>query len=245
MSPEDIFEVFGDLVAELADALSDLDDWGNSGARSDQYTHDVVADEILVPGLHEAGFQVLSEESGVTGEGDLLVVVDPIDGSTNASRDLPWYATSLCVVDVHGPVVADVVNLATGERFRAVRGEGAEAELTDLVPSGCTELSEAMVAFAGLPPEHGGWNQYRTYGAAALDLCAIAAGSFDAYVDVSRRHRVWDYLGAWLVCQESGVPVVDAFGRDLLTYSDEARAPVAAATPELLDQVLEMQSTWP
>lgn len=244
MNPQDILSIFDDLVADVADALSELTDWGHSGGRSDQYHHDVVADEIMVTGLHEAGFRVLSEESGVTGDGDIVVVVDPVDGSTNASRALPWYATSLCAVDEHGPLAADVANLATGDRYRAIRGMGAEAEHVDLGPSGCTRLSEALLTFAGLPPEHGGWQQFRCYGAAALDLCGVAAGTFDGYVDVSRKHRVWDYLGALLVCQEAGVQVVDAFGRDLLILNAEHRAPVAAATPQLLEQVLTMQAAW-
>jgi fructose-1,6-bisphosphatase/inositol monophosphatase family enzyme len=244
VKPRAILTVFDDLMAEVADGLSELTDWGPSGARPDQYNHDVAADKIVLDGLLKAGFRVLSEESGIAGDGEILVVVDPVDGSTNASRALPWYATSLCAVDDQGPLAADVVNLANGDRYRAVRGSGAEAEHTDLGASGCRNLSEAILAFAGLPPEHGGWAQYRCYGAAALDLCAIAAGVFDGYVDVSRSHRVWDYLGAWLVCQEAGVPVVDAFGRDLATYDSQHRAPVAAATPELLDQVLAMQANW-
>lgn len=244
MKPQEILGIFDDLVADVADALSELADWGHSGNRPDQYNHDVVADDLMVTGLHDAGFRVLSEESGVSGEGDIVVVVDPVDGSTNASRALPWYATSLCAVDEQGPLAADVANLATGDRYRAIRGMGAEAEHVDLGSSGCTQLSDALLSFAGLPPEHGGWQQFRCYGAAALDLCAVAAGTFDGFVDVSRRHRVWDYLGAWLICQESGVPIVDGLGRDLVILSTEHRAPVAAATPQLLDQVLAMQASW-
>jgi fructose-1,6-bisphosphatase/inositol monophosphatase family enzyme len=188
---------------------------------------------------------VLSEESGLTGEGDILVVVDPVDGSTNASRALPWYATSLCAVDDDGPLAADVVNLATGDRFRAIRGMGAEAEHVALGPSGCTDLSQALIACSGLPPKHGGWAQYRTYGAAALDLCAIAAGTFDGYVDVDRNHGVWDYLGALLVCQEAGVAFAEAEGRDLLVLDPaERRGPIAASSDELLQQLLAMQAGW-
>jgi fructose-1,6-bisphosphatase/inositol monophosphatase family enzyme len=152
-SPQTILEIFDELMAEVADGLSDLRDWGHSGARPGQYHHDVLADEIVLDRLHRAGFQVLSEESGLTGEGDILVVVDPVDGSTNASRALPWYATSLCAVDDDGPLAADVVNLATGDRFRAIRGMGAEAEHVALGPSGCTDLSQALIACSGLPPQ--------------------------------------------------------------------------------------------
>jgi fructose-1,6-bisphosphatase/inositol monophosphatase family enzyme len=244
VKPKAILDVFDDLVVEVVDGLSQLTDWGHSGARPDQYNHDVVADKIMLDGLVKAGFRVLSEESGMTGDGSILVVVDPIDGSTNAARALPWYATSLCAVDDEGPLVADVVNLANGDRYRAVRGRGAEAEHIDLGPSACEQLSESFLALNGLPPEHGGWAQFRAYGAAALELCAVAAGVFDGFVDVSRSLRVWDYLGACLVCSEMGVPVVDGLGRELEVYRPEARAPVAAATPALLEQMLAMQASW-
>jgi myo-inositol-1(or 4)-monophosphatase len=245
LKPTAILEIFIDLVAEVADGLSDLDDWGHSGVRADQYNHDVVADKILLDGLLEAGFRVLSEESGLVGEGEITVVVDPVDGSTNASRALPWYATSLCAVDERGPLVAEVANLATGDRFRAIRGMGAEADQVVLQPTGCVRLADALVAVSGLPPAHGGWAQYRAFGAAALDLCGVAAGTFDGYVDINRAHGVWDYLGALLVCQEAGVPMVDADGRDLLTFDPvQRRGPVAAATPELLEELLAMLRAW-
>jgi fructose-1,6-bisphosphatase/inositol monophosphatase family enzyme len=245
MAPEAILDLFADVVAEVADALSELDDWGHSGGRPDQYTHDVVADRIVQQRLVSSGFRVLSEESGITGDGELLVVVDPVDGSTNAARALPWYAISLCAVDGDGPLAADVANLSTGDRYRAIRGMGAVNDEHELRPSACTELSEAIIAVSGLPPSHGGWAQYRAYGAAALDLCAVASGAFDGFVDIDAAHGVWDYLGAVLVCQESGAAVGEGTGRDLLTLDPtDRRAPVAAATPELLAQLVAMQRGW-
>ena len=245
VTPSALLDLFTDLTAQLVDRLAELSDWGWSGGRSDQYRHDVIADELFVPQLTAAGLRVLTEESGITGTGSITVVVDPVDGSTNASQGLPWYATSLCAVDEHGPFVSLVSNLASGQTFRAVRGEGADVDSGELVPSQRTTLAESIVAFSGLPPEHGGWNQYRAYGAGALDLCSVANGRFDAYVDVNSAHGVWDYLGAYLVCQESGVPMVDAFGRDLLILDPAARrAPIAAATPELLEAVVAMRRGW-
>lgn len=239
-----ILDVFDRLVADVADALSDLSDWGPSGLKPTQYNHDVVADEVIVAGLLAEGFAVLSEESGLVGTGPLVVVVDPVDGSTNGARALPWYATSLCAVDADGPLVAEVVNLATGDRFRAIRGEGVESDV-DIIPSGCTALRDAIVCFSGLPPSHGGWRQYRAYGAAALDLCAVATGAFDGFVDIDRAHGVWDYLGALLICREAGVPVVDGGGEELVVLDPSVRrGPVAAATHELLVELLAMQRGW-
>lgn len=255
IDPTRILELFDTLSGELADALAELDDWGLSGTKPGQYNHDVVADELLLQPLLAEGFRVLTEESGlvepeaVQHEG-ISLVVDPVDGSTNASHGLPWYATSLCAVDGDGALAAHVVNLATGRRFQAVRGEGIEvdAEQPDdraFQPSDCVELSDALVAFSGLPPSHGGWRQYRAYGAAALDICAVAGGSFDGFVDIDSAHGVWDYIGAQLICQEAGGIVADGLGRDLVTLDAEARrAPIAAATPELLDQLIAMRQGW-
>ena len=72
-------------------------------------------------------------------------------------------------------------------------------------------------------------------GASALDICAVASGSFDGFVDMSRdAHGVWDYLGALLVVEEAGGVVVDALGRDLVVLDHEVRRTPVAATNELL-----------
>jgi myo-inositol-1(or 4)-monophosphatase len=244
VQPDAILDLFDELVTDLIDELAALDDWGHSGVRPDQYNHDVVADESLLRPLVEAGFTVLSEESAITGDGDITVVVDPVDGSTNASRGLPWYATSLCAVDADGPLASSVVNLSSGVRFQAIRGRGAEADWS-LSPTACKTVSEAIVGMSGWAPTHGGWAQYRAYGAAALELCNVAAGVLDAWVDVDGALGVWDYLGAYLICQEVGVPMIDAAGRDLVVLDHAARrAPFAAATPELLSEMQDLWDQW-
>lgn len=241
--PEDLLRLFGELTAEIQAAVATLEDRGLSGLRETQYRHDVVADEIVRRVLSGVGLRVLSEESGLTGDGPITVVVDPVDGSTNASLGLPWYATSLCAVDAEGPLCARVENLATGERFEALRGAGATRNGTPIRPSGVRRLDQAIVGLSGWPGRVGGWQQYRALGAAALDLCAVAAGHLDGYVDCDDAHGVWDYLGGWLVCRESGAVVVDAGGAELVTLDPAVRrGPVAASTPELLAQLLDLRT---
>ncbi len=209
--------------------------------RPGQYHIDVVADAIAVEVLVDAGLGVLSEESGLHhSHREVVVVVDPVDGSTNASRGVPWYATSLCAVDGQGPRAALVVNQASGERFEAVRGGGARCDGRPVRPSGCRRVEDALIGLSGLPAQHWGWSQFRALGAAALDLSCVADGRLDGYVDASTdAHGPWDYLGGLLVCQEAGAPVVDARGRDLVVLDHGARrTPVAAATAELLDQLM-------
>ena len=238
--------VLADLHAAadaVAAALDGHADWGPSGNRPDQYASDVVADEAVRGVLLPLGYGLLSEESAVVepGEGCPMVVVDPLDGSTNASRGIPHYAASLCAVDDEGPLAAVVLNLALGTRYEAVRGGGARRDGVGLFRDDSPQLSEAIVGVSGLPASNPGWAQFRCLGAASLDLCAVADGTLDAYVDcVVDAHGVWDYLGALLVCREAGVTVEDAKGRDLCVL-DRAirRTPVAAAGTTLHEALLD------
>ena len=244
-----IMAVLNETAAAVRAVLDDLDDWGSAGTRAGQYFSDLAADEVAVAILVGAGLGVLSEESGHHHpERQLQVALDPVDGSTNAALGLPWFATSLCVLDSDGPRAAVVVNQATGHRYEAVRGGGATLDGRALkVGTGCTSLGDAVVGLTGWPSRHFGWRQMRALGAAALDMCAVAAGQLDAYVDCSHdAHAPWDYLGGMLVCLEAGAVVGEAAGRDLVTLgAGERRSPVAAATPELLAEVLGARAGVP
>ena len=240
-SPESALQVLHDAASAVAKALTGLEDWGHSGRRSDQYHSDVVADAAALEVIDRAAFGALSEESGLHHpERPIRVVVDPVDGSTNASRRLPWWATSLCALDAEGPLAAVVVNQATGERFAAVRGGGATCDGQPIRPSTCTSMGRAIVAFSGYPNRYLGWSQYRSLGAAALDLCAVAAGRLDAFIDCARQSLApWDYLGGQLICEEAGARVAEAFGRELVVREgDGRRTVVAAGTPALLGEAV-------
>lgn len=230
-----------EAVDAVVGAFRDNDDWGLSGGRDGQYTSDLVADEAALTILGRYGIQVLSEESGLVGEGDrsLVAVLDPLDGSTNASRLLPWFATSLCIIDGSGARAAVVHDHPAGVRYDAVRGGGARLDGALLPPRQPVELADAIVGVNGLPPRNPGWAQYRALGAAALDLCAVADGRLDAYVDYDHEaHGGWDYLGGMLVCQEVGVTVGDAFGRDLVTTEHAVRRTPVAAVGALFDDLI-------
>ena len=240
-----VLELFSAICDSTSAVVAATTDWGESGRRPGQYLVDLDVDEVCVAPLLAAGFSVLSEESGVqhpSGGPSVqgTVVVDPLDGSTNASLGLPWCATSLCLVVDGAPQVAMVANLATGERFDARRGSGARRNGSPISVPAPVDLADAVVAFSGLPGRHFGWRQFRAMGASALDICAVAAGSFAAFVDMSPdAHGVWDYVGAQLVVEEAGGVVVDALGRDLVVLDPDARrTPVAATGEALLAQLL-------
>jgi myo-inositol-1(or 4)-monophosphatase len=239
--PASVLQVLHDAASAVASSLEGLGDWGLAGTRDGQYRSDLVADRAALDVIRRAGFGALSEESGIhDADRPVLVVLDPVDGSTNASRGIPWWATSLCAVDSDGLVAAVVVNQAIGVRFEATRGGGARRDGETIRPTRCQSMSQGIVALSGYPRRWLGWSQYRSMGAAALDICAVACGQVDAFIDcASRSLAPWDYLGAMLICEEAGAQVSEAFGRDLVALDhDVRRTVVAAATSALLDEAV-------
>lgn len=236
-------------VAQLT--ISAARDWSLTGAQQGQYAADVFVNDAVISALREFGWGVLSEESGADGFDasqpaelgeQLVVIVDPIDGSTNASRGNAWHAVSLCCVDRDGPRVSVVAQLAPPHaEYTAIRGKGAWKNGLALQKPTTRNFDECVVGVSGPPPEQPGWWQFRANGAAALDLCLVADGGLDAYLDCDQ-HGVWDYAGAALVCTEVGITIADAQGRDLFPLRHaERRTPIAATSPDVLDRLVALR----
>ena len=242
----DILQLLNDTADAVSKVLEANTDWSLSGIRHTQYSVDVRADNAALAVLHAAGCAVLSEESQITGQwgdDDILVVMDPLDGSTNASRGVPWFATALCALDKNGMRASLVVNQASGkDRYWATQGGGAFHNGNQMRPSACSTLKEAVVGVSGLASFRPQWSQFRALGAAALDICLVAQGVLDGWVDFNS-HGVWDYLASILICQEAGVATSEYLDRELLvTQYDQKRTPIVAATPALLAQLREVRS---
>lgn len=245
MKPEELRRLLLRACGVAGAKLREVVDRSVSGHRPGQYGFDLSVDGPLVELLVDSGLGVLSEEAGeVEIDRRLVAVVDPVDGSTNASRGVPWFATSICVVDDDGPLQAIVVNHVAHTRFEARRGEGASRNGTPLRPPREPDFDEAIIGVNGAPPPRPGWAQFRALGAAALDLCAVAGGVLDGYVDFDEdAHGSWDYLGGLLVCREVGILVEDAHGRDLVTRSHaDRRTPVAGGATNVFAELRELRA---
>ncbi|MFM8858440.1 MAG: inositol monophosphatase family protein [Actinomycetota bacterium] len=245
MDATEVLDVFDAVARAVSATLADVRDWGESGARSGQYLADVLADDAALPILRSAGFGIVSEESGIENpNADVIVCLDPLDGSTNASRGIPHFATSLCAVDADGPWVAMVVHQAIPKRWWAVRGEGAHSSNGRLERADGRPWSEALVAISGPPPRNPGWGQFRALGASAIDLCLVAEGTVDAFIDMSpSAHGVWDYAAGLLICREAGIEVCDAEGRELIILDHHARRTPVAASQVLLPEVMRVRTS--
>ena len=239
MSPDSILEVLMECADAVGEVFGAHQGRGYSGQRATQYHLDVAADEAAVSVLHRAGFRVMSEESGETGSGDLVVVVDPIDGSTNCDRGIPYFATSLAVLDGSELVAGLVKNQADGTAYYATAGGGAFRNGEPISPSAQKTVAGALVSFSGHPERHAGWGQIRALGAASLEGCFVADGRLDLYTVAQRSSlSTWDYLAAMLIATEAGAIVTSYDGPHLIGSDREPRFPLFAATQELAVEFL-------
>ncbi len=242
MDAGNLLDLFAAAAVAARDAVDGLSARARLrlGERPGQYHLDLAADAVVLAALRPVGAAIVSEESGRSGRADspVTIVVDPVDGSTNCSRRIPYWAISLCALDADGPWCALVQNQATGVATTAIRGRGAYRDGERLEPSAARVLDDTVIGLTGMPQRVLGWAQFRALGSAALALCDVAAGGLDGYVDGGGRHAPWDYLGGLLACTEAGGMVADAAGRDLAIADPDARRQVlAAGTPELLDEL--------
>ncbi len=249
MTPEALIDCFDDAARAVRDAVAKIDA-ATIRARTDtpgQYALDLVADTAALAVLQKLGVRVVSEESGVhEREGaDVTVVLDPVDGSTNCSRGISYWAISLCALDADGPLAALVVNQATGERTSAIRGQGAYRDGVQLHASGITRIEDAVVAISGFPKDVLPWKQFRALGCASLMLCDLAAGGLDGYVDSAPVHAPWDYLGGYLACLEAGATVREANGAELVTDEPVRRQVIGAGTEALAEALMPAKATRP
>jgi myo-inositol-1(or 4)-monophosphatase len=238
-----IVDVLEEAASAARAALDELEDWGPNGQASGQYHLDVAADRAACHVLVNAGLSVLSEESGRTEvAGNLWAVLDPIDGSTNAHRGVPFYSTSICVFDGEGPLVGSVVDHCSGRRYHGIRGAGAWRDQELIKTSGSRDLAKSIIGLGGSPRHRIDSWQFRALGCASLELCAVADGTLDAYMlGEGNTLRPWDYLAGLLICVEAGAAVSEADGRDPWVVSDQGFRPVVAASEELLSGLLSSQ----
>jgi myo-inositol-1(or 4)-monophosphatase len=222
----------------------------------DQLAEDAVFAELRT--LHDAGarFTAVSEERGVVdfGDPDVLVVIDPIDGSMNAKRGLTHHALSIAVAD--GPTMADVAfgyvyDLGPREEWRAVRGEGAWLDDVPLDPPPERWTEDGLLELVAIESADPHWlakssvalcaaaHRVRAMGSIAISLCQVAACRVDGMATLWKCRAV-DAAAAQLIVRESGGLVAftamdDPLGAPL---DLEPRSPVVAArTPRALAEL--------
>ena len=150
-------------------------------------------------------------------------ICDPLDGTTNYVHRVPEFAVSVAV-ERNGELQAGCVfNPVTAECFTGSRGGGAFLNGRPIHASGVEQLEQALLAVSFPPrvlPDSLALKEFglaatraqavRRTGSAALNLCYVAAGRFDAYF--ARETKTWDVAAGWLLIREAGGIVTDING---------------------------------
>lgn len=203
---------------------------------------------------------IISEECGVVRVGDVskpIIIIDPLDGSTNAIRGYPCYSISIAIAlepRLSGIIVGGVINVVTGDLFTAVNDEGAFLNEEPIKPSNITEIDKALIAadlnvrsrfpnyVVKMSQIIEKANHFRFIGTDALETCFVAAGICDAFIDLRGFLRVTDFAAACFIVKEAGGVVVDDKGReldiDLKPY--ERGKFIASCTSELSNAILNL-----
>jgi myo-inositol-1(or 4)-monophosphatase len=213
---------------------------------------DRAAESAVVDRFRPHDVRIISEEIGALGEGRYRVVLDPIDGSLNAKRGIPFFSLSVAIADADSMddvFFGYVYDFGSSEEWTATRGGGAfldgvrlggerpkdeieilvfEATRTTLI----AELAPAVVSLA---------YRLRVMGSLAISLCHLAAGRVDAVCSLKTARAV-DIAAAQLLVREVGLaidlPQAPPFGAAPLDVTGRSRV-VAAGTEELCRQLAD------
>jgi myo-inositol-1(or 4)-monophosphatase len=192
---------------------------------------DKIAEDIIISYLneHKIGKILISEEIGkIELEGDEgIIYLDPVDGTYNAEKNISFYALSIAYAEKGQIIRAFVQNLATGEEFTAEKGKGAYQNGCPIRISEVTALRTSAMSIYGKHYEQDRIfhlmqkiRRFRQFGASALELCYVAAGKIDGFVDLRSTLRVTDAAAGVLICEEAGGMVTDIHGR-MIAFADE------------------------
>lgn len=223
---------------------------------------DLAAEDALIQTLqkHHASCTLISEEAGVKRIGDnpseFYVIADPVDGTANAVRGLPFAAISLAasrehsLSDVEVALVADLMRNTT---YTAEKSQGAHKNGKRIKPSDTMKLEEAFVGvdfstfqarqFVNQLAEVLKRTRHlRHLGANALEICYVADGTIDAFIDIRGKLRVTDIAAVYLILLEAGGIFTTPEGRKLDAQLDPKRrvSLVAAANKSMHNTIVNM-----
>jgi len=222
-----------DALSKLSAHLSD--EIVREGAGGD-YTKmiDLVAEEAAISYLEAIGFKgrLLSEEFGEKRFGSSnypLLVLDPVDGTTNATHGISFYSISAAASS--GPLLSNVyagavMELPSGRLFSGKRNAGAYLDDKKLCVREVSNLKEGLIGvdlnvkgdmqkMAEILPLCLYAKHIRNMGSAALELCYVASGALDLYADNRDLLRVTDLAAAYIILKEAGGSILNMQGAEL------------------------------
>jgi len=165
------------------------------------------------------------EESGRLdfGSRDLVWAIDPLDGTLNYAKKIPYFAVSIGVLRTGRTILGVIYNPILDELYTAIRGRGAQMNGKRIRASSACSLTDSSLIFDWWEPEPSipdpldlarGMYRYtrtlRSPGSVALNLCAVAAGRFDGLITVYRKAPVFETAAGSLIAAEAGAKVTNS-----------------------------------
>jgi myo-inositol-1(or 4)-monophosphatase len=254
-------EVVDELTALAVRLAEDAGDMVREGRRSglvavdtkstltDMVTEfDKASEQLIVDGITamRPDDAIVGEEGTDTpGSSGVRWLIDPIDGTTNYLYGLPGYAVSIAAADLQGGLIGVVHVPATAETFVGVRGRGATCNGEPIECSTTVRLDQALVGtgFSYVPERRtaqarrvaeliSSVRDVRRLGAAAADLCYVAAGRLDVYYE--EHLNPWDLAAGEVIAREAGCRLGDFAGGPV------RHEQVLVSTPALFDAVVTL-----
>ena len=211
-------------VVPLIGTSEAREEFGQGAGGDTKKRIDLAAEDTLIETLqrYDVSCTLVSEEAGVKQIGDraseFYIVADPVDGTANAARGLPFADISLALSTkpmLSGVEVAVVADVLRNVIYTAKRGEGAYKNGTKIKSSETARLEEAFVGVDfctsklkqvvdQLTEVLEKTRHVRHFGANALEICYVADGTTDVFIDIRGKLRITDIAAAYLILLEAG-----------------------------------------
>ncbi|MDI9614276.1 bifunctional fructose-bisphosphatase/inositol-phosphate phosphatase [Methanothermobacter sp.] len=227
---------------------------------------DLVAEDEAIGVLENTDrpVTIISEEIGILhinqeppDEPRIIFVVDPLDGTSNAIRNIPFYGISVAVAEyipggdlpsLNNVVMGFVKNFATGDLYWAIRGHGAFLNDKKICASSQSSLNRTSLGafiygtrFRRVDSICRVIRRMRILGSVALELAYVASGSYDAFMDLRENLRIVDIAASKLIVEEAGGVVTNERGESIdgLLNVKARTSLIAAGNMELHKKIMQ------
>lgn len=211
---------------------------------------DDASESAIILELEKAGrpTRIISEECGekiIGCDPKIALIMDPLDGTHNAAMGIPFYSISIAIANpcLSGINFGYVKDFATGDVYCAELGKGAYLNGHRIHPSDKTDLMDHCISVYGFHPHVTEMTdlcqavrRIRILGCVSLELCYVACGKLDAFVDVRGSLRLTDVAAGKLILEEAGGIVSDEKGRRLLLLDNVVNCVYMVATNNVSHQ---------
>ncbi|MCK9150933.1 inositol monophosphatase family protein [Methanobacterium alcaliphilum] len=223
----------------------------------------LISEEIGILNIGQSSDENLNEydlnsnSKSESSDKQIIFVVDPLDGTTNAVKRIPIYGISIAIAEyIPGPEkpslndvkMGFVKNFATGELYEAIKGRGAFLNGEKVYPSLENELNRSSMGAFIYGTKFSQVNnvckmirRMRILGSVAIELSYVSNSTYDAFMDLRGNLRVVDVAAAKLIVEEAGGIITDQEGNDLngLLNVSARTSIIAAGNKKLHQQIMK------